>query len=419
MSKARCITIVGSLYALMRQMLSLNVATPLGAQELSATIAPDRPLVVLGHEPIAGFAHDHGTVANEAAMLALHTLDSTTLLVEPTFVAPGDSVLRADDPGWRWHCLRGHGQSLTDWERRPLGGALEGLATSGHTHAISAITGLQSALDGKQAALANAATVARLSSVPTGPLLFDGVEVGGGTGGGTVSPLVTAAINWNAACGVWDAAGVLPSDGGVVSRWDDATGNGAYLTAVAAPTYRANGFGSGIPAVEFDGIDDSMQGSYSTALLSRASGFEMLAVIARLSTALDTLLLTASWGDRLDCVVNHSSGSPAIFDYYDYDAHRLLGAIAAFETTSPMVVGFRFDGGRMAISMNGVDQLTKLCTSNASLGSSSATITLGRHGPWSYAQGNCRIGRLLVWDHALSVAARAAAVGELRAAFGI
>lgn len=96
-----------------------------------------------------------------------------------------------------------------------------------------------------------------------------------------------------------------------------------------------------------------------------------------------------------------------------------MGAVPAFETTAAIVVGFRFDGGRMAISLNGEDQLTKLCGSNASLGASSATMTLGRHGPWSYAQGNCRIGRLLVWDHALTTAARAAAVGELRAAFGI
>lgn len=129
MSIARITPIVGSLYALMRQALGLNVATPLGAQELSCTVAPDRRLVVLGHDPIAGFARDHGTVADDAAMLALHTLDSITLLTEPTFVAPGDSCLRTDDPGWRWHCIANHGKALSDWERRPLAGALAGLST--------------------------------------------------------------------------------------------------------------------------------------------------------------------------------------------------------------------------------------------------------------------------------------------------
>ena len=120
---ARAVAVVGSLYGLLRNRLGINVATSLESQELSCTVAPDRRLVVLGHEPIAGFARDHGTVADEAAMLALHTLDSTTLLAEPTFVAPGDSCLRADDPGWRWHCLRGHGTALSDWERRPLAAA--------------------------------------------------------------------------------------------------------------------------------------------------------------------------------------------------------------------------------------------------------------------------------------------------------
>lgn len=257
------------------------------------------------------------------------------------------------------------------------------------------------------------------NGIATKKYVDDAVAAGGGGGGGTVSPLSLAAIDWDAAAGVWDSSGALPADGGAVNRWDDATGNGIYIGAVAAPTYRANGFGSGIPAVEFDGVDDSMSTTGSTQILSRASGFELLAVVARLSTALDTLLLTASFGGRLDCVVNHSSANPSIFDYADYSTHRLMGAVPAFETTAPMVVGFRFDGGRMAISLNGVDQLTKLCSSNASLGVDSATMTLGRHGPWSYAQGNCRLGRLLVWDHALTPSARAAAVGELRTAFGI
>ena len=129
MSLARITPIIGSLYALLRNRLGLNVATPLKPQELSCTVAPDRRLVVLGHEPIAGFARDHGTVADEAAMLALHTLDSTTLVAEPTFVAPGDSCLRADDPGWRWYCISGHGTTLADWERRPLAGALSELSS--------------------------------------------------------------------------------------------------------------------------------------------------------------------------------------------------------------------------------------------------------------------------------------------------
>ena len=198
---ARAVAVVGSLYALMRNRLGLNVATSLESQEMSCTVAPDRRLVVLGHEPIAGFARDHGTVANEAAMLALHTLDSTTLLAEPRFVAAGDSCLRADDPGWRWHCISGHGQSLSDWERRPITGhahtisdvvglsaAIDGKADATHSHAISDVTGLINALDGKQSTLANAAALARITAGTNGLPLWDNGEWpgGGGPGGGSL-----------------------------------------------------------------------------------------------------------------------------------------------------------------------------------------------------------------------------------------
>lgn len=226
MSIARITPIVGSLYALMRQALGLNVATPLGAQELSCTVAPDRRLVVLGHEPIAGFERTHGTVADEAAMLALHTLDSTTLSISPRFVAPGDSVLRTDDPGWRWHCISGHGQSLSDWERRPLGGALSGLsaeiagaqpldadltavaaqglstwglawiALAGNTAAKNTlgieqadVSGLVAELAAKWPTPANAAVLALLTD-SSGSLAYNGSVVGGSGGGGAAAGLL-------------------------------------------------------------------------------------------------------------------------------------------------------------------------------------------------------------------------------------
>lgn len=127
----RAIAVVGSLYGLMRNRINpVGDEVPLGAQELSATIAPDRRLVVLGHDPISGFPRHHGTVADQAAMLALHTIDASATVLEPRFVAPGDSVQRADDPGWSWHCIAAHGQSLSDWERRPLAATIEAIAAA-------------------------------------------------------------------------------------------------------------------------------------------------------------------------------------------------------------------------------------------------------------------------------------------------
>jgi len=187
MSLARITPIIGSLYALMRNRLGLNVATQLGAQELSCTVAPDRRLVVLGHEPIAGFARDHGTVADEAAMLALHTLDSTTLLAEPRFVAPGDSCLRADDPGWRWHCIANHGQALSDWERRPLGDtvadAIDLLATKIGSSALDGYLSEAEAEEQYQPLLTNRTTLAKITESKGAPLWNGSAWPGGGSSG--------------------------------------------------------------------------------------------------------------------------------------------------------------------------------------------------------------------------------------------
>ena len=278
---ARCRTVVGSLYGLLRNRLGLSVATPLGAQELSATIAPDRRLVVLGHEPIAGFTRDHGTVADEAAMLALHTLDGATLLAEPTFVAAGDSVLRTDDPGWRWHCLCGHGTQLSDWERHPLAGSLSGLAVSGHTHEITDITELQSELDGKQAASANLTALASIASTtagrnlltvatPSGPKLVqvnaDGsislvdASSGGGSSTALESLIVALApVAWyRADAGALDADGTACTDGVAIASWQDQSGHGYHLaqaTAGLRPTLETSER-NGLPVVRYDGIDD-------------------------------------------------------------------------------------------------------------------------------------------------------------------
>ena len=92
---------------------------------------------------VAGLPVDHGTVADEAAMLALHVDSSETAY--PRWVVPGDSCLRTDDPGWRWHCVAGHGQALSDWERRPLAPTIEAIASAAdgaaETAAWGSITG--------------------------------------------------------------------------------------------------------------------------------------------------------------------------------------------------------------------------------------------------------------------------------------
>ena len=185
---ARSYVAPGTLWSLARNR---DITTGVGKmlpQDIG--VVTDRPAVSLQWELVAGWPVDHGEVADEAAMLALHTYNSpagdTPLL---RYVAPGDSCTRADDPGWRWHCISGHGQALADWERRPLTAALSNLAVTGHTHPISAVAGLQSALDSKQPTLTNAVVVAELAD-DDGALTYRGTPLGGGSASYGVSARV-------------------------------------------------------------------------------------------------------------------------------------------------------------------------------------------------------------------------------------
>ena len=149
---ARTYVAPGTVWDVARNRDHTTGAGALIPQDLCATT--DRAGVWLQWTMLAGFPVAHGEVADEAAMLALHTfgMDSADN-PSPRYVAPGDSCLRTDDPGWRWYCLSGHGLTLSDWERRPLAGALTGLATSGHTHTIAQVEGLSGALESQQSTI--------------------------------------------------------------------------------------------------------------------------------------------------------------------------------------------------------------------------------------------------------------------------
>ena len=196
-------------------------------------------------------------------MLALHTLDSTTLLAEPTFVAPGDSCLRADDPGWRWHCISGHGQSLSDWERRPLAGAIasvvagaqpldadltaiaaQGVSAWGLTRlADSGATAAKNALGIQRADIGDASTAGRaLMAVSTPseasvPVISSAGAVTTASlsslgGGGAVAGYYFAGgkVSWNGATAAIPSSGVIS-----VSCWSRVAdgGSGASVQTLA------------------------------------------------------------------------------------------------------------------------------------------------------------------------------------------
>lgn len=258
---ARTYVPTGSVWDIARNRDITTGVGKLISQDLSITT--DRPGVWRQWEMVAGWPVDHGEVADQAAMLALHTFDgSATAHLLPRCVAPGDSCTRADDPGWRWHCLSGHGLTLADWERRPLSGALDGLAVTGHTHPQSAITGLPETLAGKQASLTNAAALAPIGMAGGLPT-WDGAAWPGSGGAATSDSLITAAnpVAWyQSDAGVESASGVPAVDTDAAMYWRDRSGNGYDLeqaTSGYRPALRTGQLG-GLPVLRLDGTDDHM-----------------------------------------------------------------------------------------------------------------------------------------------------------------
>lgn len=190
---------------------------------------------------VAGLPVDHGTVADEAAMLALHVDSSETAY--PRWVVPGDSCLRTDDPGWRWHCIAGHGQVLSDWERRPLGGALgsyqpldssltaiaaQGISAYGLAWlALSGATAAKNALSITRADVGDASTIGRALMAlatpgaakipqlnPDGSVTAIDLPSGGDTGTAAGYYFSGGKVSWAAATPAIPASGVV-----TVSCW--------------------------------------------------------------------------------------------------------------------------------------------------------------------------------------------------------
>lgn len=69
--------------------------------------------------------------------------------------------------------------------------------------------------------------------------------------------------NFGASLWAWYRADKISgvAEGGAVAQWDDQSGNARHLaqgTSAKRPTFRLAGYGSGRPAVSFDGVDDAL-----------------------------------------------------------------------------------------------------------------------------------------------------------------
>lgn len=135
--------------------------------EHDLSVTTDRRGVWLRWEMLAGLPVDHGTVADEAAMLALHTFDADArVTVEPRCVVAGDTCTRTDlGSGYLCLCISNHGQLAADWRILPTKATTDALEVELATKVGSAT--LDVLLDERQP-IASALT--ELSSLDTAEL---------------------------------------------------------------------------------------------------------------------------------------------------------------------------------------------------------------------------------------------------------
>lgn len=370
---------------------------------------------------VAGLPVDHGTVADEAAMLALHVDSSET--PTPRWVVPGDSCTRADDPGWRWYCLTGHGLTLADWERRPLAGALTGLAVTGHTHTLASLAEVVSALAGKQAALTNAATLTKITDAGGLPRWDGGTWPGGGAGGALTSDsliTVSAPCAWyrsNAGCE--SASGVAAADGDPVQYWLDQSGNEYHLeqASLASRPVFASGVRNGLPVVRFDGVEDSLRcTSFPSIDLSDCTVLIVCAQRAQTTDGGIWVIGASGSGQPYDSTSGIYAAVGGSTSHFVAGANTSGPAIAGTGSTPWAVWSHRTYGGAVTAGKNGL----VASSASTSVGSGLTGLLLGAYwnnGPTSFV--DLDVAELIVFPRALSDGAIGMIAAGLRAKYGI
>ncbi len=183
-----------------------------------------------------------------------------------------------------------------------------------------------------------------------------------------------------------DVAGVDPcEDGDPVAYWKDRSGGGNHLTQSTAglcPTFHANGWDTGVAAVDFDGGDDVLQITGSPTLITAMAGSDKpFSVFTTLQ--IDTIYLDTAiccWddttpGSSLSLVRTDNPGSGRTH-YTRTDASGANGASNALYGTveigtGHVRLGYCFDGAAFTTY---VEDQTDIVAASSNVGS----LTLNR-----------------------------------------
>ena len=198
-----------------------------------------------------------------------------------------------------------------------------------------------------------------------------------------------------------DAA--LPStitrDGlGLVSRWADKSGRGrdcVQATAAAQPTFQATGI-AGLPAINFDGVDDFLPFSDQTLAYIASSSFTIIYVASKPANANTYVIGGTNSGTRNNIIAGYVSSNTYKFGFGNDDQNAIVTVGVTGTPEIYTLVYSNADNSRR-VRRNGTD---------VAVGASSGGVTsmtgqvIGRY---SATFGAFKIGELLIYNRALTV----------------
>ena len=198
------------------------------------------------------------------------------------------------------------------------------------------------------------------------------------------TPPVAGVLAWYAA----DQITSPPASGSALSSWNDLSGNGytaSQGTGAAQPIYQTNQL-NGLPAVSFDGTDDSL----SATIASLSQPFTVFAVAARIGTS--TICVWSSGGSTAYFILDYTTNQAADLATSGGGAGPALTGVAAGAYAYYSGVA---DGAASLSRVNG----SQIATGNLGSTAFGTVLVLGALGAGSYLSGD--IAEILVYPAAL------------------
>lgn len=183
-----------------------------------------------------------------------------------------------------------------------------------------------------------------------------------------------------------------------VSQWNDKSGLNRHMvqgTAAAQPTFQSTGI-AGLPAINFDGVDDFMPFSDQTLSWIASSSFTVIYVASKPANANTYVIGGTASGTRNNLIAGYVSSNTYKFGFLNDDQNAIV-TVATTGVPEVYTLVYNNTDNSRRVRRNGSD---------VAVGASSGGLTnmtgqaLGRY---SATFGAFKLGELLIYNRALSV----------------